>query len=402
MVSFANGVSGTALPAGGSTMGQGSSWVEMGIYAGVGYRQISGEFVVTNSSDTSERQLLEGYMAWKWGTQALLPSNHPYKNAPPVSASETYYTGGNQSYAGLNFGAASSATTLLGGTSGGAAANTMTIGSGGITVAAATGATTLGEASGATVSLVVGANQTWTNNSSSLLRAHNGISRAAGDVTNRVLTIAGSGSTQLDGAITNGGAAGTLGLVKQDAGLLLLGGANTFTGSTTITGGTLALGAAASLASSAIGIDSGAVLDLSALAFTLGSGQSIGGKGSILGNFVFGAGSNFKFTVGESLQLSLASGTASFASTFGVANVLGIDETTPEGTYTLIDGTVNFTNVINVGAANAVPIGDGTKSAYLQQGSLQLVVVPEPSAVTLAGVGVMSLAWAIRRRLAAR
>lgn len=33
---------------------------------------------------TSDRQKLEGYLAWKWGTVASLPSNHPYKNNPPT------------------------------------------------------------------------------------------------------------------------------------------------------------------------------------------------------------------------------------------------------------------------------------------------------------------------------
>jgi hypothetical protein len=28
-------------------------------------------------------QILEGYLAWKWGLQGNLPSGHPYKNAPP-------------------------------------------------------------------------------------------------------------------------------------------------------------------------------------------------------------------------------------------------------------------------------------------------------------------------------
>ena len=30
------------------------------------------------------RQQTEGYLAWKWGLQGNLPSNHPYKNNPPT------------------------------------------------------------------------------------------------------------------------------------------------------------------------------------------------------------------------------------------------------------------------------------------------------------------------------
>lgn len=33
---------------------------------------------------TTDRQRLEGYLAWKWGTVASLPSNHPFKNQPPT------------------------------------------------------------------------------------------------------------------------------------------------------------------------------------------------------------------------------------------------------------------------------------------------------------------------------
>ena len=32
--------------------------------------------------NTSQRQQTEGYLAWKWGLQTSLPSNHPYKNTP--------------------------------------------------------------------------------------------------------------------------------------------------------------------------------------------------------------------------------------------------------------------------------------------------------------------------------
>ena len=32
---------------------------------------------------TTQRQLMEGYLAWKWGLQAGLPSNHPYFNSKP-------------------------------------------------------------------------------------------------------------------------------------------------------------------------------------------------------------------------------------------------------------------------------------------------------------------------------
>jgi hypothetical protein len=44
------------------------------------------EVIIYNSVvDQTTRQLVEGYLAWKWGFQSSLPSNHPYKNAGPSS-----------------------------------------------------------------------------------------------------------------------------------------------------------------------------------------------------------------------------------------------------------------------------------------------------------------------------
>ncbi len=46
-----------------------------------------GEVVmVTSALATGEREKLEGYLAWKWGTTALLASNHPYKDLPPYTS----------------------------------------------------------------------------------------------------------------------------------------------------------------------------------------------------------------------------------------------------------------------------------------------------------------------------
>ena len=43
-----------------------------------------GEIIVyLNGLATLQRQQVEGYLAWKWGLQANLPANHPYKNASP-------------------------------------------------------------------------------------------------------------------------------------------------------------------------------------------------------------------------------------------------------------------------------------------------------------------------------
>lgn len=49
-------------------------------------RRINGvlaEMIMVQSTNTTTRQLIEGYLAWKWGLQASLAAGHPYLNAAP-------------------------------------------------------------------------------------------------------------------------------------------------------------------------------------------------------------------------------------------------------------------------------------------------------------------------------
>lgn len=47
-----------------------------------------GEFVIVPDSTTGTRELIEGYLAHKWGLEADLPSAHPYKLAAPTVVPE--------------------------------------------------------------------------------------------------------------------------------------------------------------------------------------------------------------------------------------------------------------------------------------------------------------------------
>lgn len=42
------------------------------------------EVILTLALSLADQQRIEGYLAWKWGLEANLPANHPYKNSPPI------------------------------------------------------------------------------------------------------------------------------------------------------------------------------------------------------------------------------------------------------------------------------------------------------------------------------
>lgn len=82
-----NNASAYALYQTGNAAGSGSETHSVGssiatIFADPGY---CCEIIVYNSAlSTANRQLIEGYLAWKWGLQAGLPAGHPYAATPPA------------------------------------------------------------------------------------------------------------------------------------------------------------------------------------------------------------------------------------------------------------------------------------------------------------------------------
>ena len=234
----------------------------------------------------------------------------------------------------------------------------------------------------------------------------NFVKRAAGDTP--TIDVALAAPLTISTPLTStafGNSTGGLGLTKTGLGTLTLGGANTYAGTTSILAGTLALGPTASLATAVIGVSSGATFDASALAggFTLGTGQRLGGAGSILGSLTFGSGAKLAFSTTDTLTMS--SGTASFfAGTpgfqFGIDDLIGLDATTPLGTYRLISGSVDTSNLDNFGSGNPYTLGDG-RSAYFESGGLSVVVVPEPGSLALVCLGVLVAAALRTRRLRA-
>ena len=209
--------------------------------------------------------------------------------------------------------------------------------------------------------------------------------------------VGGATNSTYGGQITGQG-----GLRKEGAGILTLNADNDFAGTTQIAEGRLKLGAGGGLsATPLIEIGLGAIFDLTERTspFVLGNGQQLGGEGTVLGDLEFGSGALLAFN--PTATLLVGSGMISLASGFGIANIVGLDMSTEFGTYTLLDetaeGSISFSDLANVGFDNAVDIGGG-RSAYFQQGSLQLVVVPEPSTVLLGGLGLAIASWSVCRR----
>ena len=131
---------------------------------------------------------------------------------------------------------------------------------------------------------------------------------------------------------------------------------------------------------------------------TVGAGNAIGGDGSINGSLSFVSGADFVFDASKTLTVNGAS--VSFGG-FGVVDLRGFSAATPDGSYSLIDGiaTINPANLNNLGVGNAIDLGSGRSAYFTTTSGLTLQVIPEPSAIALAGVGLaFAAALRLRRR----
>ncbi len=146
----------------------------------------------------------------------------------------------------------------------------------------------------------------------------------------------------------------------------LLDGVGIYTGGVTIEDGLLVINGDHSAATGAI---------------TVNAGAALGGDGLLGGDVVLADGAGFNFSASDTLTVNASSVDLGNLS---VAALFGLDSSVADGTYTLMDGTAtfDFSSVQNLGLENAYDLGDG-KSAYFEEGSLNLVVIPEPATLGL-------------------
>jgi fibronectin-binding autotransporter adhesin len=249
-------------------------------------------------------------------------------------------------------------------------------------------------------------------NATSNLNLNGGVTLKAGAastdwIRNLNTAVINSGGAVID---TNGNIVGVSqafsgagGLTKAGEGILTVSAAQTYSGGTTVQSGTLALTGAGSINSStAIQVQSGATLDVSgstAGKLIIGDGHSLGGGGTIEGDVDFASGANLIFNPTATLTVNGA--TVDFLGSFGIGNLIGLNETAAVKTYTLIDGSaeIDWTNIVNVGEGNKQQLGSSDKYAYFQSGSLELVVIPEPATSGLLLLGAVAGLGLLRRKL---
>ncbi len=209
---------------------------------------------------------------------------------------------------------------------------------------------------------------------SSAITVASGATFAVNRSNNTNQASSGAGFRAIDGAG---------GFTQAGSGTTTLAVTNSYTGPTNVLAGMLNI--TGTLANTAITVSSAAIL---------------AGTGTTAGTISFQSGSKFLFNAASPLNVG---GAVTFAdpSNFSIADIVGLTSSVAEGIYTLIAGTVDTTGLANLGSGNAYDLGSG-KSAYFQSGSLQVVVVPEPSVCIAALSGLVTFTIARHRWLASK
>jgi autotransporter-associated beta strand protein len=266
-----------------------------------------------------------------------------------------------------------------------------------------TGAGTLRAGVGGTLANAVTMTSAGTLDNNGLAQTLSGVISGAGNVS-----FAGSGTTTLTGLNTYSGT------TNITAGTLFVNGTNSGSGPVNVLlgatlGGTGRMDGLVDVAGSLAPGDSGAVGLLSAGALSLGStalttiqitgtnpalrGVDFDGIDVLTGGLTYGGNLFFDFTFGT----LFGEGTT----TFDIFNFTGSQtgDFTSVAANVGVYGALSFTNSGGLWTSNT---NDPNTTIQFNQatGDVQFVVVPEPGALAICGIGVAVAAWRLRRRRA--
>ena len=162
----------------------------------------------------------------------------------------------------------------------------------------------------------------------------------------------GTGGTgTISGSIGDGGSAFGISKIGGSGSVLTLSGTNTYTGPTLINVGTLALGATGSIATSTnIAIATGATLDVSAFSlWSLASGQTLSGNGSIKGAVSIAAGSTA--APGDPSTV----GTLTVSSNLTLSGVTSLKLNNPANDRLVASNSITYGGTLNVTSIGSDP-----------------------------------------------
>jgi autotransporter-associated beta strand protein len=230
----------------------------------------------------------------------------------------------------------------------------------------------------------------------------------------KTIRIGGDGtSTVFSGVIANGGTEGSIGITKVGAGTLTLSGSSTYLGATVVEAGGLTVNG--SLAATALSVASDA---------TLGGAGTIGGPVSILGGGIVAPGTspgtltvNNAFSLADTSILNFELNPANTTIGGGINDLItGVTNLTLDGVLN-ISGTGSWASIadntswrlfnysgaltnnsLSIGTAPTLGAGQSFQINTGTPGQVNLVIVPEPGALVLAGIGVAAAVWVRRRR----